>query len=157
MKHDIAEWRKYLAIDRHNLDEEVANQPVLFEEVGSAHADAMAERDAAEHNLNVVDGDLFAVLKKSGLTDPGVKAAIEAHDLHNKAKTDFLEAKRQASHWAALERAFIQRADMLKHLCNLHAQGYYHTTSIQAKEPQNQKYLNQRKRLAERRAVLGGT
>jgi len=58
MSFSPADLKKRLAIDKMALDDDVMEQPALFDDVSDQLADAIAERDAAKEDLTVVDAEL---------------------------------------------------------------------------------------------------
>lgn len=132
MPFDIDEMRSYLAIDKHALDDAVIQNPVLFDRVAEAYAEATAERDALKEELATVDAQLDGSLrlKNTTATEGKVKALIQAHPQHQKAFTEWLEAKEYADKLGVLKEAFKDRSHMLRTLADLHVSGYFERTSI---------------------------
>jgi uncharacterized protein YggL (DUF469 family) len=132
MTFDIDEMRSYLAIDKHALDEAVIHNPVLFDKVAEAYAEAAAERDALKEQLAVTDAQLDGTVraKHAGATEVKIKALIQCHHQHQKAVTEWLEAKEYADKLGVLKEAFKDRSHMLRTLADLHVSGYFERTSI---------------------------
>jgi hypothetical protein len=151
MTVDIDEFKKYLAIDKQALDDEVMQQPALFFEVSEAYAQAVAERDALKEELNAIDAKVF-VYQRGGdpkATDTAIKSRVAVDPKHQKAFTEWLEAKEHADRLAALKDSFFQRSEMLKTLGRLHASNYFEQTSVRSTQSTDAMvYQRQRERLA---------
>lgn len=153
MTIDLEEFRGYLRIDKHALDQELAEQPGLFEKVGEAHALAVADKDAAKEELANVDARLDGIIRKSAgdkrVTDTAIKNRIQAHSKHRNAFAAYLTAKMRADQIAALKDAFHSRAYMLRELAGLAVSNYFETSSVKATPTTNRMvYSRQRERLA---------
>ena len=151
MTVDIDEFKKYLRIDKQALDDEVMQQPELFFQVSEAYAQAVAERDALKEEMAVADADLYQAFKTKNekSTDTFIKSKVQIAPDHQRAFTEFLEAKEHADKLAALKDAFFQKSEMLKTLGRLHASNYFEQTSVRdTKSTDAMVYERQRKRLA---------
>jgi len=152
MTVDIDEFKKYLKIDKQALDDEVMQQPGLFFEVSEAYAQAVAERDALKEELSVTDADLFHAFRARNserATDTYIKGQVQVAPDHQKAFTEWLEAKEHADRLAALKDSFFQRSEMLKTLGRLHASNYFEQTSVrEMKSTDAMVYQRRRERLA---------
>lgn len=156
MTIDLDEFRDYLLIDKHALDEELAQQPSLFEKVGDACAEAIAVKDAAKEELADVDAILFNLIKKkeagNRITEAAIKSRVQAHSKHKAAFAKYLTAKMRADKLANLKESFHQRSYMLRELAGLAVANYFEGSSIKATSTTNRAvYSRQRERLAEAR------
>lgn len=159
MTIDIAEFRRYLKIDKLALDDEVVQQPSLFYEVSSAQADAGAERDARKEELATIDADLDIRIRHfvEKATEGSIRNQIQAHQEHQTAFAEYLTAKERADKLTALKEAFQQRSYMLRDLVTLHNANYFEETSVRATASQDKAvYTRQRAKLAEGRAAQSG-
>lgn len=133
---DTDEFRAYLAIDKHALDQELQEQPMLFFKISEAFVQAAAERDMLKEQLATVDarldGEARRILDKSGdkYTEAMVKNAVQTDKKHEAGMKNYLAAKEQADVLAALKEAFHSRGYMLKDLCNLYVSNYYDEESF---------------------------
>jgi hypothetical protein len=151
MTADIDEFRKYLKIDKQALDDEVMQQPALFFEVSEAYVQAVAERDALKEELAVTDADLYQAVKGSNekSTDTFIKSKVQAASDHQKAFTEWLEAKEYADRLGALKDAFFQRSEMLKALGRLYASNYFEQAALKPTQTTDAMvYQRRRERLA---------
>jgi len=156
MTIDLDEFRGYLRIDKHALDEELAQQPSLFEKVGDAHASAMAEKDAAKEEMANVDAELDASIRKKigdkKVTEAVIKSRVQTHSRHRNAFAAYLTTKMRADKLSVLKDAFDSRAYMIRTLATLAVSNYFEDASIKATPTTNRAvYSRQRERLAEAR------
>ena len=133
---DIDEFRSYLKLDKHALDQELEEHPVLLFKISEAYVQAAAHRDMLKEQLATVDAGLFdnyrrkPVKDKERITDTSIKTAVQADRNHEKAATAYLTAKNQADLLLALKEAFQSRGYMIKDLCSLYTSNYYESESV---------------------------
>lgn len=147
-----------LEIDKHNLDEEIIRQPVLFQEVADACAEAESERDFMKHELGVIDakidGEVRAELQTKA-TEGMVKSRIQADKRHVAAFTDWLEAKKRSDKLEGLKESLKQRSYALRGLVALYTSSYYEEAAQRSTPAQDKLvYSKQRARLASKRDQL---
>jgi uncharacterized membrane protein YheB (UPF0754 family) len=153
---NVAEFKKYLQIDKHALDECVMQQPHLFFQVSEAFMQAAAKRDALKEELAVVDAKLDAEvredLEKSDIkiTEAKVKSNIGTDKRHEAAFRKYIAAKEHADVLMALKDAFQQRSYMLRDMVQLYATNYFEDSSMSSRDLTRDKveYTRQRERLA---------
>jgi hypothetical protein len=130
----IAEFRKYLEVDKGALDDEIVRQPSLFFEVSEAYAEAAATRDGFKDQLATVDAELDAKIRAelgdAKVTESMVKGKVQTAPEHEKAFTDWLMSKERADQFGALKEAFQQRSYMLRDLVSLYTANYYEQNAI---------------------------
>lgn len=123
--------RSFLEIDKNALDDCLMEQPEIYARVAEAVALAEAERDAAQLGLEELGAELDKQLRGEAakgdkrLTDKALDQLLKDLPRVQAAHRELLEAKKQAKLWRALEKAFEQRADMLKKLVDLHLRSTY--------------------------------
>jgi len=107
-------------------------QPELYEKVATAVANAEAERDTCQLRYDELIADLDKTLRSRPVpkgekppTEGSIKQELTALPKVKRAAADLLLAKREAKLSRALEKAFEQRADMLKKLVDLHLRSTY--------------------------------
>ena len=128
---DIAELKQYLKINKHRLDEELEEQPMLLFQISEAFVQASAERDMLKEQLATIDatldGKARAKLERTldKVTEAMVKNAVQTSGDHEAASAAYLKAKNQADLLAALKEAFHSRGYMIRDLCTLYAANYY--------------------------------
>lgn len=138
MPIDIEEFKRYLKIDKHALDKELEQQPMLFFKVSEAFIEAASERDMLKEQLATVDAKLDSKVRKDydmadeKYTEAMVKNVVQTDRKHEDAATKYFDAKRQADLLFALKEAFQSRAYMLKDMCSLYTANYFEESSVRA-------------------------
>jgi hypothetical protein len=159
MTVDIEEFKNYLKIDKHGLDQELMEQPMLFFKISEAFAQATAERDMLKEQLAStdarLDSDMRRVFDKAGekYTEAMVKNAVQTDKKHEAAIKKFFDAKEQADLFLALKEAFQSRAYMLRDLCSLYTANYFEESSARGSGQTNHAtYRMGRERIATARS-----
>jgi len=138
MPIDIDEFRNYLKIDKHALDQELEEQPMLFFKISEAYIEAAAERDMLKEQMATVDAKLDSKVRQAfdtadeKYTEAMVKNSVQTDKKHEDAVTKYFEAKKQADLLLALKEAFQSRAYMLKDMCSLYTANYFEESSVRA-------------------------
>ena len=126
---DIAELKQYLRINKHRLDEELEEQPMLLFQISEAFVQAAAERDMLKEQLATIEANLDAAVRNDfgdkKYTEAMVKNEVQTDKKHDQAMLKYLKAKNQADLLAALKEAFHSRGYMIRDLCTLYAANYY--------------------------------
>lgn len=128
---DIAELKQYLRINKHRLDEELEEQPMLLFQISEAFVQASAERDMLKEQLATIDATLDGKARtklertQDKVTEAMVKNSVQTSPDHEAASAAYLKAKNQADLLAALKEAFHSRGYMIRDLCTLYAANYY--------------------------------
>lgn len=154
---DIDEFRRYLKIDKHALDQELEEQPMLFFKISEAFVKAAAERDMLKEQLATTDAQLDAVAREGfadqKYTEAMVKNEVQTDKKHDTAMLKFLRAKEHADLLQALKEAFQTRSYMIRDLCSLYNANYFEEASVRG-TPQTERatYNAGRQRLTEGRA-----
>lgn len=115
---NIEEWKKLLRIDPNNIDEELIQQPVVFEEISEAYILAAAKRDLAKENLANVEASLDLNLREtvSKFTETKIKNLVLTDPKYQEAMTKYLDLKLEAEKLSILKDSFFQRHSLLKEL-----------------------------------------
>jgi hypothetical protein len=146
---NLDEYRNYLVIDKHKLDDELKHQASLFYTISEACMQAIAERDYLKEMLARADADCDAdirnAFKDEKITEAMVKNEILGQKTHKKAFDDWLVAKTKADQLEALKEAFRQRGFMLRDLCQLHVSQYYGDISVQGTNATDTARYNERR------------
>lgn len=153
---NIDEFRKYLLIDKNDLDTEVSRHPSLFFEVGEAYTQAAAERDALKEMLATIDAQLDAMVREElegeKFTESMVKSRVQLHPNHAAAFQAHLDAKLLADRLAALKEGFHARTYMLREMSGLFVANYFEAASVQSTAATDSaQYKRTRQRLAQAR------
>lgn len=125
-----------LVIDKHWLDTEVMEQPVLYHEVADQAAVCASYRDKAKKGLAETEAKVGASLrlkhKKAGdkLTEREVAEKVLHSEEYREAYKQFLRYKLLTDRWGALRESFDQRENMLRVLESLISANYYSGDSV---------------------------
>ena len=121
-----------LEIDRFKLDEEWVNQPKLYREWATKHADTILEVDEAKANLDavksIVDAHIRADPEAYGIkkiTENVVASIVLGDEDYHKALKQLREAKHKANIIEAVVTALEHRKRALEKLVDLHARDYF--------------------------------
>jgi hypothetical protein len=131
MTTDIEELRQYLKIDKHRLDEELEEQPMLLFQISEAFVQAAAERDMLKESLATKDAQLGKKAREQlgkrekKVTESMVEGYVLTDSTHDAAVKAYLDAKGQADLLFALKEAFQSRGYMIRDLCSLYTANYY--------------------------------
>lgn len=126
---DIDELRGYLRIDKHALDQELEEQPMLLFQISEAFVQAAAERDMLKEQLATIDANLDAATRNDygdkKYTEAMIKNEVQTDKKHDQAMLKFLKAKERADLLFALKEAFQSRGFMIRDLCSLYNANYF--------------------------------
>jgi alkylation response protein AidB-like acyl-CoA dehydrogenase len=153
---DIDELRTYLKIDKHALDQELEEHPMLLFKISEAYVQAAAERDMLKEQLATIDAKLDNKIRMdygdSKYTEAMIKTEVQANKTHDIAMLKYLDAKKQAELLFALKEAFVSRGFMIRDLCSLYNANYFEEASVRG-TPQTDRatYGKGRQRIAEAR------
>ena len=130
---DIDEFRSYLKIDKHALDQELEEQPMLLFQISEAFVKAAAERDMLKEQLATVDANLDHAAREDyadkKYTEAMIKNEVQTNKKHDLAMLKFLKAKEQADLLFALKESFQSRGYMIRDLCSLYNANYFEEAS----------------------------
>lgn len=162
MTFDYHALKERLAIDKHNLDDVIMEQPGLFYDVSEQLTIALAERDAAKENLEIVNAELDSKWRKNlqsqaKLTEKVISNHVMQDPDHEAAFTEYLTFKSKADRLQALKDAFQQRSYMLKSLVALYTANYYEDSAMKPSRAQEvSHYAANRTRIALARSAKNG-
>jgi len=128
---EIEEFRQWLKIDKHRLDEELEEQPMLLFQISESYVLATATKDSAKEYLATADAKLdkkareYFDKREEKVTEAMVKNYVQTDKDHEKATQAYFDAKGRADLLAALKEAFQSRGYMIRDLCTLYAANYY--------------------------------
>jgi len=153
---NIDEAKEKLFIEKNLLDDELINQPILYQEVAEEYAKAISRRDAANENVKRVDAELYkrireiAAAEGTKVTEAMIQSEILTHPEHIEAYDAYLECKKQADLWATLKDSFSQRSYAIRDLVELYTAGYYADAGLRPKtENAAEKQYDVRRRVLE--------
>jgi hypothetical protein len=153
------EARSLLIIDKNNLDEACTHQANLFYEVSYRYAHAKSIKDRAKEELTLVFSrkyleerrDAERVGKKT--TEEKLKSLVKMSKEYKQAFDGSIEATKDYDEWGALKDAFLQRASMIRDLCNLYLNNYYADITVKGSESSSDdvKYKQKKERVTKAR------
>lgn len=157
---DLDDAKEKLIIEKNLLDDELINQPILYQEVAEQYALAISRRDAANENVKRVDADLYkrireaAAVEGTKVTEAMIQSEILTHPEHIEAYDAYLECKKQADLWATLKDSYSQRSYAIRDLVELYTAGYFADAGLRPKTENaaEKQYDVRRKVLEEARA-----
>lgn len=132
----LKEAQKLLLIDKYALDIVCVEQPELFSRIALAHSKAVNLRDKGREDLVIGDAEISNSLRLTSektemkLTEAKLSLQVVVHETHIKNNEEYLELKLEADQWSALRESFLQRASMIKLLCELYLSDYFSTKSV---------------------------
>jgi hypothetical protein len=132
MAEDKVGYEKDLEIDKYALDTECMDQPRKFSHWAEVLAEATAERDRADQNVDVVKAQIETAMRADPVTwgldkvtDASIKAAVTQNDKVVHTVEALIKAKYRVNVLFAAKEAFEQRKSMLENLVKLFLSGYW--------------------------------
>lgn len=119
-----------------DLDDCVSKQSELFQHVADAHAEAVAQRDAAELELEELQADADRRFREKAerdeekVTEPLLKQRVKILPEIKAANRHYLELKARVNKWEALRKSFSQRSYMLRALVDLYSSRVHSSGAI---------------------------
>lgn len=121
-----------LEIDKHRLDKEWLEQPILYHEYAQKTAEARRALDELELELEVEEASINEDIQKDPegygikkITNDAIKACIAASPEIKLLKKKIIKAKFVVNTYAAAERAIDMRKRALENLVELHGRDYF--------------------------------
>lgn len=134
----LEEARERIKINKHDLDTELIQQSVLFDEIAERAVMSASTRDEMKRKTDETYAKrarYFRDTAKEKITEGRIAELTELDPAYMKAKDAFEEAKLEASLWSVKKETYLQRGLMLRELCGLYTAGYFSTTSVQSSTP----------------------
>jgi len=155
----IEEMKQYLLINKNSLDEECQEQPLLFYKIAEEVVSAISKRDACKELLQETDAVLAKKYRDEAdtnnvkITEAKILQAVQIDETHKKVFLNYSNKKQKVDELEALKNAFLQRATMLKTLCDLYVAGYFSTDSVKIKVASkgNFDYENRKRDISKKR------
>jgi hypothetical protein len=155
----VEELKGFLRIDKHQLDEELVQNPELLFRVSDAYISAIDRRDAFKNDLAVVEAEEDkrirhdAEMAEEKITNDAVKAQILTSKKRVGVYNKYADAKLEADRLGALKEAFAQRGYAIRDLCQLYVSNYFQENSVRSDAATDKiMYHRNRRKLAEQRA-----
>lgn len=126
MSKNMDRLRDALVIERDALSECLIEQPQLYYDVASGHAESVARRDALKLDSEEAQAEVDkriradAVAKDTKLTEAAIQQQLKLDAKVTELAHRSLQAREEADRWAALREAYQQRSFMLRELVALH-------------------------------------
>lgn len=151
-----------ILIDETALDVEWLNQPRRMEDYCKLAAEARRSLDLAAEELEFVRATLERAVRLNpsdygvtpgvrGITEDGIKAAIQVHPEYKSASKRHIDAKYESEVAIGAVRAFDQRKVALENLVRLHGQSYFAGPAVPRDLPAERAKLD---RTAQRRVRI---
>lgn len=138
-------YRTEIQIDPNNLEDEWINQPSLYLKYSEAYANAVANKDRAKSNLEVVYANIDAKVRvdwdefgfDSKPTEPAIKQFILKNAKYRNAIKSHVMAVKEANLMAGVKHSFDHRRKALENLVQLTISGFHSEPRI--RKPQEKR------------------
>jgi hypothetical protein len=137
----LTELQQRIQINKYKLDDELIEQPRLFEDVAQGYADAASKRDQSKAFLEELDAGISKQLREEAanmgkkITESQLDDEVKHNPEHVNQMELHLAYKHDADRWHGLFEAFNQRASMLHNLVKLYCTGYFGSVPIKPNDP----------------------
>lgn len=115
--------KRLLKIDPLNLNNEIAEHPVVLQEIGEKVVKLRSEKDTLELKIETTEATIAQEIRAGGegkkLTEATVKEMILADPRRHALMEDYLQICEDYNLWNALYGAFQSRGYMLRDLAQL--------------------------------------
>lgn len=149
----IEQYKKFLVIDKRNLDGEVQKQAERYWDVAERCAEAISLRDSLKEEKDKVWSEQFiknkveSKLDGKAISDKVAETYADSSPEFSKATKDFLDAKLDAELWIGMKESWQQRAVMLRELCGLNISMGYGEMVVRNKPLSDTLYEETRKKM----------
>lgn len=157
----LDEAEELLLIDKEQLDVICQEQPELFYRIARMYVDMSNLKDGCKDDLKRIEAAIaieirteFEALNKK-TTETQINQLVTVSEKRKKAMEHYLHTEQEADTWGILKEAFLQRANMLKILSDLHGQNYFNLACSSNKSVQEQEYQNLRNVISKARTKKG--
>ena len=115
--------KRLLKIDPLNLNNEIAEHPVILQEIGEKVVKLRSEKDTLELKIETTEATIAQEIRAGGegkkLTEATVKEMVLADPRRHALMEDYLQVCEEYNLWNALYGAFQSRGYMLRDLAQL--------------------------------------
>ena len=115
--------KRLLKIDPLNLNNEIAEHPVVLQEIGEKVMKLRSEKDTLELKLETTEATIAQEIRNVGgekkLTEAAIKEMVLADPRRHALMEDYLQICEDYNIWNALYGAFQSRGYMLRDLAQL--------------------------------------
>lgn len=125
--HSIEFYRGRLRVDRHQLDDELEEHSLLYEQIGQAMTAANSSAIKAKDQLAKVEARLAEDLKSGepSLSIQRLDAKIKRHPDRRESFSAWVEARERYEEWQALHEAWKTRGFTIRNLSDLYLGQYF--------------------------------
>jgi len=135
----MSEYSQDLRTSLENLDQHWLEQPGHFMKWGERWANAVATKDRAKENLEVLKAEIDKEIRKdwdkfgfdSKPTEPAIKSAIILEPRYKQASDEHIDAMEQVNIMAVAKSAFEHRKKQLDNLTSLYLAGFFSKPKLQ--------------------------
>lgn len=137
-RYSIDTFRGSLAVDKHNLDAMLMQQPMLQQHVSEMAAEVASMRDSAKERLARVDAQVAKKLRKQLMIEEGkvsearIDREVPLTDEHKEAFFIYNELSALSTKWDALKDTFRNRAFVIRDFVSLYTANYFTDTSFRS-------------------------
>lgn len=128
------EYKAMLRLDKHRLDDELVEQPVIFNDITDQVALAVSRRDQIKFDIDQAEAGLSSQFRSAAegdkITDKSIREKVDGSVKMVALRKELLAAQALLGRWQAMKEAFEQRRDMIKVAAQLHASGYFTRSSV---------------------------
>ena len=138
--HHYDTLRKQLVIDKHALDEEVANQAFLYQQVSEGAACAQERVDRLKDKLRRVEAEVQLETRRAydakgaKYTETGILSVVQSDPDRTAVAEELTTISRELAQWQAMKDSFTQRSFMIRELAQLLVAGYYTANTVKLSE-----------------------
>jgi len=149
-------YKKYLGIDKNDLDEECVKQPTLYDKFASQVPDLIHSMDIAKTEMEKLYATMYQDIVSTSIgngekkpTDKAIDNEITSSELFQEEKLGYYEAKKKAELGKVIKESFMQRKEMIRGLIELHNSTYWSRsekkTDLDARGSRDNRNLRRRK------------
>lgn len=127
----IEYYRSLMVIDKNDLDNELEQHAVIYEQIGEQLATACALRDEAKDNTSRATAKAAHAIRQEfeanneKISEAKINSLLPATKEVNAATQVQVHYKLEADNWSSLKEAWDARGKMLRELCHLYTAGYW--------------------------------
>lgn len=132
IEEQIEQFNAGLGIDKHALDDELANNPKVFEEIADALALAISRRDAASDEVKEIMAECdqsirvgFEKEEKKKPAEPQIAQMVILHPDVKAAKARLRNREEDVGRLQAMKESYQVRGYAIKDMVSLHLASYF--------------------------------
>lgn len=127
----LEEAKELLLINKNGLDEVCITQAQILDDISDRVVGARSQRDEVKAELEELSASLSLKYRKTAedagekITEGKITAKIQSDDGYKKCSQRLFDLRNESELWENKKQSFLQRASMIKLLCELYLAGYY--------------------------------